>query len=116
MSQDGQKNLVVIFFLCCGVYCFYISRNKQKLRKISDSIVKTGLFFIQDPKYAEEYSRFFYKVGGFFFIAVGLIALLARTSFSHTFYGEYALKTFILTIFIGGLISIIYSYWRFRNK
>ncbi len=116
MSQDGQTILVVIFFLCCGVYCFYISINKTKLRKISDSIVKSGLFFIESLEYAEEYFRFWYVFGGFFFTACGLIALLTRTEFSHTVYGKYLLITFVLTIFVGGFFAIIYSIWRFRKK
>ena len=116
MSQGGQIVLVGILALCGGVYCFYTSRNKQKLRKISDSIVKSGFFFINSPDYAEEYFRLMYTVGGFFFIICGIISLLTRTEFSHTVLGKYIFYFLVSVIFAGGIGVIIYSNLRFRKK
>ena len=65
MSEDWQISLVGILFLFVGGYCFYISRNKQTLKEMSDSMMNSDNRIIKSYNkrfnYSVEWFQLFYS-------------------------------------------------------
>lgn len=78
--------------------------------------MKSDNFFTRKFDYSESYYRLLYGFSSFFCFLFGAIALISRTSFSHTTIGKFLVYSLIFLIFASGLSVILYSNWRFKKQ
>ena len=116
ISEKTQIGLIGIAGILGGVYVLVRRRSLAK----ANAKYMAGRYEWTGVDYSEEYFRFLGTVGGIFFIFSGVMALLSYlfrdSQGTPQALAGYAMYGILVLVFIGGIISILYTRLRFRNK